>query len=143
MQRRHTEKWSKDLLQDGFTIPSHKATNREKLKALSTETTSNLPFRPFCFNVFAESCIVLPWPVFSGNFRSSRFPSVLSLATSNSVHDIEASVFCEESVEATRTSLSSELFLQSESKSSRSICCVTGIQFVQKYIVSVFISFEK
>lgn len=61
--------------------------------AWSTKTNSNLPFRPFCFKVFAESWIVLPWPMFSGNLRSSRFPSVLSLATSNSVHNTEVSVF--------------------------------------------------
>jgi hypothetical protein len=54
--------------------------------------------------------MVLPWPMFSGNFRSSRFPSVLSLATSNSVHNIEASGICKKSGEATRITVISELF---------------------------------
>lgn len=97
------ERWwcterSKELLQDGFKTPSHKANEWLKIhQHVAQKTNTDLPFRPFCFKVFADSWIVLPWPMFSGNFRSSRFPSVLSLATSNSVHNIEVSLFCEKS----------------------------------------------
>ena len=57
----------------------------------STKLHSDIPFRPFCFNVFAESWMVLPGATVSGNFKSSKFPSVLSLATSSSVNSKEVS----------------------------------------------------
>lgn len=114
------ERWSTELLHDRF---KSKQIDR-RATAVSTKTDFSLPFRPFCFKVFAESWMVLPWPMFSGNFRSSRFPSVLSRATSSSVHNREVSVSYEGSGKATRISLTTKLFLYSQFQGPWSICHV-------------------
>lgn len=89
-----------------------------------------LPFRPFCFRVFAESWMVLPWPMFSGNFRSSKFPSVLSRATSSSVNGKEI-VLIEKHAKVKIIELL-KIFLKSELWNYCSIC-----QTLQEFSLSL------